>query len=118
MLGDHLETIVRSILSKLHTVQSPTVVQSLLSVLFYLVHTQLESTLSFLEQVPDISGHSSLEYVLRLWVSRHDAFFGKWDTRLSSAGLCDLLLHYVATGDKRLVAIETEMEEVINESRG
>jgi hypothetical protein len=118
VLGDHLETIVRSVLSKLHTVQSLTVTQSLLTVLFYLVHTQLESTLDFLEQVPDISGRSALEYVLILWVSKHDGFFGKWDTRLSSVGLSRMLLHYVETGDKRLVAIETEVEEVASESRG
>ena len=49
LLGDHLESIVRSLLSKLHSVATFTVVQSLLMVLVYLMHTQLEATLSFLE---------------------------------------------------------------------
>ena len=78
LLGDHLESIVRSLLSKLHSVVTFTVVQSLLMVLVYLMHTQLEATLSFLERIPDVSGQSSMVFVLQEWISRHSSFFGKW----------------------------------------
>ena len=118
LLGDHLESIVRSLLSKLHSVATFTVVQSLLMVLVYLMHTQLEATLSFLEQIPDVSGQSSMVFVLQEWTSRHPSFFGKWETRMSSLAMADLLSHYLATGDKRLVAIETVGEEVVKPSEG
>ena len=118
LLGDHLESIVCSLLSKLHSVVTFTVVQSLLMVLVYLVHTQLEATLSFLERIPDVSGQSSMVFVLQEWTSRHSSFFGKWETRMSSLAMADLLNHYLATGDKRLVAIETVGEEVVKPSEG
>ena len=118
LLGDHLESIVRSLLSKLHSVVTFTVVQSLLMVLVYLMHTQLEATLSFLERIPDVSGQSSMVFVLQEWTSRHSSFFGKWETRMSSLAMADLLNHYLATGDKRLVAIETVGEEVVKPSEG
>ena len=98
VLGDHLESIFRSLLSKLHSVVTFTVVQSLLMVLVYLVHTQLEATLAFLERIPDVSGQSSMVFVLREWTSRHSSFFGKWETRMSSLAMADLLSHYLATG--------------------
>uniref|UniRef100_A0AAU8L099 Importin-9 n=1 Tax=Halisarca dujardinii TaxID=2583056 RepID=A0AAU8L099_HALDU len=118
VLGEHLESVVRSLLSKLHTVQSTAVTQSLLSVLCYLVHTQLASTLDFLEQVPDMSGRSALQFFLLLWTGKHDSFFGKWDTRLSSSGLAALILHYMTTGDPRLGCLETEGEEFGGDNRG
>ena len=55
-LGEHLETILRNLLSKLHRSTTPSVVQSLMTVILYLIHTQLEPILSFLEQVSQ-EGH-------------------------------------------------------------
>ena len=37
---------------------------------------------------------------------------------MSSLAMADLLNHYLATGDKRLVAIETVGEEVVKPSKG
>ena len=37
---------------------------------------------------------------------------------MSSLAMADLLNHYLATGDKRLVAIETVGEEVVKPSEG
>ena len=87
-------------------------------VLVYLMHTQLEATLSFLEQIPDVSGQSSMVFVLQEWTSCHPSFFGKWETRMSSLAMTDLLSHYLSTRDKYLVAIETVSKEVVKPSEG
>ena len=52
-------------------------------------------------------------FVLWEWTFRHSSFFGKWETRMSSLAMANLLKYYLATGDKRLVAIETVSEKVV-----
>ena len=86
-------------------------------VLVYLMHTQLEATLSFLEWIPDVSGQSdqagtsagSPPWCLccRSGPPCHLSFFDKFETRMSLLAMADLLSHYLATGDKYVVAIET-----------
>ena len=85
-------------------------------VLVYLTHTQLEATLSFLEWIPDVNGQSDQAGTSGgspPWCSccrsgpPHYLSFGKWETRMSSLAMANLLSHYVATGDKHLVVIET-----------
>ena len=115
-MSDLLESTICSLPSKLHSVATFTVVQSLLMVL--VMHTQLEATLSFLEQIPDVSEQSSMVFVLQEWTSYHPSFFGKWETRMSSLAMADLLSHYLSTGDKYLVAIETVSKEVVKPSEG
>ena len=87
-------------------------------VLVYLMHTQLEATLSFLEQIPDVSGQSSMVYVLQEWTSCHPSFFGKWETWMSSLAMADLLSYYLATGDNNLVAIKTVSKDIVKPSEG
>ncbi len=57
----------------LNSVATFTVVQSLLAVLVCLLHTQLV-------QIPDVSGQSSMVFVLQEWTSSHPSFFGKFET--------------------------------------
>ena len=57
-------------------------------------------------------------FVLQEWASRHSSFFGKWETRMSSLAMADLLKYYLATGDNRLVAIETVGEKGCEASKG
>ena len=48
----------------------------------------------------------------------HTSFFSKWETRMSTLAMADLLSHYLATRDKHLVAIETVSKEVVKHSEG
>ena len=87
MLGDHLQLLLRSVLSKMQSVKTASVMQSLLLVYAYLLQTevshthwprpptfhtpQLEAVVSFLCQVPDPRGQPALNYVLQEWTSQH-----------------------------------------------
>ena len=70
-LGNHLELLLRSVLSKMQRVHTPSVMQSLITVFAHLSMTQLELVLSFLSQVPDPSGRPALEFVLLEWCDKH-----------------------------------------------
>ena len=78
-------------LSKMHSVQTSSVMQSLLIVFADLIQTevydinkphphddvilslcaQLESVVSFLSQVPDPTGKPALNFVMKEWCARH-----------------------------------------------
>ena len=90
VLGENLELLLRAVLSKMHSVQTPSVMQSLIIVFAHLMQTevtcfesvvgmfygnnwfdQLESVVSFLSQVPDPEGKPALNFVMKEWCSRH-----------------------------------------------
>ncbi len=70
-LGAHLELLLRSVLSKMQSTSSLSVMQSLLLVFAYLLQTELEAVLRFLSQVPDPTGQSALSFIMREWLARH-----------------------------------------------
>jgi len=105
VLGDNLEIILRSVLSKLQQAKTFTVIQSLLMVFIQLVRYQLDATLEFLSTVPGPTGKSALDYILNEWCSKQDSFFGNYETKASYDALCKLLLHAVSTGDVRFEEI-------------
>ncbi|CAI8007574.1 Importin-9 [Geodia barretti] len=111
MLGDHLQLLLRSVLSKMQSVKTASVMQSLLLVYAYLLQTELEAVVSFLCQVPDPRGQPALNYVLKEWTSQHPFFFGSFETRLSTVALCQLLSHCVTTGNNLLCSVVVEEEE-------
>ena len=89
--------------------------QSLLMV--PVMHTQLEGTLSFLEQIPDVSRQSSMVFVLQEWTSHHPSFFGKWETRMSLLAMAYLLSHYLQPGQAPC-CLETVSKDVVKPSEG
>ncbi|XP_066919668.1 importin-9-like isoform X2 [Clytia hemisphaerica] len=105
VLGDNLEIILRSVLSKLQQAKTFSVIQSLLMVFIQLIRYQIEATLEFLSTVPGPTGKSALDYVLTEWCSKQDSFFGNYETKVSYDALCKLLLHAVTTGDSRFEEI-------------
>lgn len=70
-MGEHLEMLLRAILSKMQTVSSLPVMQSLLVVFACLMETELDSVVTFLSSVPDATGQPALSFVMREWLSRH-----------------------------------------------
>ena len=84
--------------------------QSLVMVLVYLMHTQLEATLSFLEQRHQravLHGDCAAGVDQDEWGSSE-----RWGTRMSSLAMVNLLSHYLATRDKHLIVIETVSERL------
>lgn len=67
----HLELLLRSVLSKMQSTSSLSVMQSLLLVFAYLLHRELEAVLQFLSGVPDATGQSALSFVMREWLTKH-----------------------------------------------
>ena len=58
--------------------------KSLVLVFVQLMNTQLEMTLDFLSSVPDPTGKSALEYVIKIWCARQPEFFGVFDSKTRS----------------------------------
>ena len=71
VLGEHLELLLRSVLSKMQSATSLTVMQSLLVVFACLMQTELESVVTFLSQVPDPTGQPALNFVMKEWLTIH-----------------------------------------------
>ena len=56
--------------------------QSLVLSFLHLMNSQLQITLDFLSGVPDPTGKSALEYVVKIWCSRQPEFFGVYDSKV------------------------------------
>ena len=56
--------------------------QSLVLSFLHLMNTQLQMTLDFLSSVPDPTGKSALEYVIKIWCARQTEFFGVYDSKV------------------------------------
>ena len=56
--------------------------QSLVLSFLHLMNSQLETILNFLSGVPDPTGKSALEYVVRIWCARQPEFFGVYDSKV------------------------------------
>ncbi|XP_065901189.1 importin-9-like isoform X2 [Dysidea avara] len=119
LLGAHLETILRAVLSKIQSVQTPTIVQSLLLTFIFLFQSShLEEVITFLSGIPDITGNSSLQFVLTQWCHAHHDFMGQYDIKLSMVAMCQLLLYCVTNGNEDLCNIMVEGEEVRSHDLG
>jgi len=56
--------------------------QSLVLSFLHLMNSQLQITLDFLSGVPDPTGKSALEYVVKIWCARQPEFFGVYDSKV------------------------------------
>ncbi|KAJ7325728.1 Importin 9 [Desmophyllum pertusum] len=84
-LGDNLDLLLRGVLSKLQQAETLSIIQSLVVSFLHLMNSQLQMTLEFLSSVPDPTGKSALEYVVRIWCARQPEFFGVYDSKVSSS---------------------------------
>lgn len=116
-LGDHLDLLLKAVLSKLQGSQTLTVIQSLIMVYAHLVHSQLEAVLNFLTSVPGPMGNSALHFVMTEWVGRQQAFFGSYETKVCVMALGKLLQHGVNTNDSRLMEIMVKGDQIHSSAR-
>lgn len=118
VLSQHLQLLLRSVLSKMQVVQTSSVMQSLLLVFAHLIQTELEAVVAFLSQVPDPQGRPALHFVMTEWAAKHPFFFGVFEMRVSTLALCKLLSHCITSGDERLSKIMVQGEEVPSTGEG
>lgn len=115
-LGDHLDHLLKAVLSKLRGAETLSVVQSLLMVYAQLVHTRLDAVLTFLSSVPGPDGNSALHFVMTEWVSRQHIFYGAYETKVSLTALAKLLQHGVNNNDDRLNEITVNGDQIFSEN--
>ena len=111
-LGEHLDLLLKAVLSKMQRVSTLTVMQSLLMIYAHLINTEFDAVLNFLSNVPGPTGESALAFVLTEWVSRQNLFFGGYDRKVSIVALSKILEHGVTNDDSRLNEILVKGEEI------
>jgi len=117
-LGENLDLLLRGVLSKLQQAETLSIIQSLVLSFLHLMNSQLQMTLDFLSGVPDPTGKSALEYVVKIWCARQPEFFGVYDSKVSTMALCNVLQFFVNTGDKRLSSIIVKGERIFQQDEG
>jgi len=117
-LGESMDQILRSVLSKLQQVKMFSVTQSLLMVFIQLIRHQMALTLEFLSTVPGPTGTSALDYVLTEWCNKQSSFFGSYETKASCDAMCKLLSHAVTNADSRFDEIKVHGDEVRSAAGG
>jgi importin-9 len=81
-LGEHLETLLKSVLSKMQSSNTLLVQQSLIMVFAHLMHTKLDAVLSFLSNVPGPTGEPGLNFLMTEWVYKQNSFSGPYECKV------------------------------------
>ncbi|XP_020292882.1 importin-9 isoform X2 [Pseudomyrmex gracilis] len=113
-LGENLDLLLKAVLSKMQTAESSLVMQSLLMIYAHLINTQFDAVLNFLSTVPGPTGQSALVFVLSEWVNRQHLFMGKYDRKVGTVALCNILQYGVTHGDCRLDEITVKGDMIIS----
>ena len=98
LLGSsNIHLLLKSVVSKLVSSETLTVIQSLILVFAHLIHHDMKTVLDFLSSIPSPSSgsKSALEFILSLWLGRQHIFFGHYDRKVSILALGKLLEHSV-----------------------
>lgn len=104
-LGDHVQLLLKAVISKMQLVDSLSVIMSLVVTFAHLIITQLEAVLNFLSTVPGPTGEPAIQFVLSTWLSRHHMFYGTYERKITTMALCKLFEHGVTSHDARLVSV-------------
>ncbi|XP_026826550.1 importin-9 isoform X2 [Ooceraea biroi] len=113
-LGENLDLLLKAVLSKMQSVETLIVMQSLLMIYAHLINTQFDAVLNFLSTVPGPTGQSALVFVLSEWVSRQHLFLGKYERKASTVALCKILEYGVTHGDSRLNEITVKGDLIVS----
>ncbi|XP_071438959.1 importin-9 [Hetaerina americana] len=111
-LGDNLDHFLKAVLSKMQCAQTNSVIQSLVLVYAYLIHTQLDAVLNFLSTVPGPTGESALQFVLTEWCSHQHLFGICYEGKICITALSKLLLYGISSQDARLSDIHVSGDAV------
>lgn len=93
---ESMDLLLRSLVSKLQSSETLTVIQSLILVFAQLInHDMTHTLLDFLNTLPSPSmkpdSQSALHFILNLWLSRQQVFFGSYERKISITALGKLL---------------------------
>ncbi|XP_046405689.1 importin-9 [Ischnura elegans] len=113
-LGENLDHLLKAVLSKMQCTQTNCVIQSLVLVYAYLVHTQLDAVLNFLSTVPGPTGESALQFVLTEWCSHQHLFGVCYEGKICITALCKLLHYGISSQDSRLSDIRVSGDAIGN----
>ncbi|RWS09017.1 Importin-9-like protein [Dinothrombium tinctorium] len=122
--NDNIHLLLRSVLSKLQTSETLSVVQGLIMVFAHLINHNLPTVLDFLSSLPGPSGsQSALEFVLTQWLNRQHLFYGAYENKVSIMALCKLLEHSIVNSNNQdeklnLNLIRVPGDPISNDSPG
>ena len=118
VLGDHLDSILKAVLSKMQSSNILLVQQSLIMVFAHLIHSKLDAVLTFLSNLPGPTGKPVLEFLMTEWVAKQNSFVGPYECKISILALAKLLEHSIATDDLRFQNIFVKGDRIINPIEG
>jgi hypothetical protein len=118
ILGDNLDAILKSVLSKMQSSNILLVQQSLIMVFAHLIHKKLDAVLTFLSNLPGPTGKPVLEFLMTEWVAKQNSFVGTYESKISILALAKLLEHAIGTEDQRFQNIFVKGDRIINPVEG
>lgn len=85
-LGDHLmphiDTVLKDVLTKMHTAYVRVIDDSLIIVFIYSFYNHYESTVSLLNVIPGPDGGSALEFVFLHWLKKYASIHSRYEKHL------------------------------------
>ena len=118
LLGELTGVLLRAVISKLNVSYTPNVMQSLILVFAFLIHTQIDFALEFLSSLPSSTGKPALDQVMGDWVQMQGTIFGCYDTKMSIVALSKILTFGVQTQDPKLGSILVRGDEIFQVGGG
>lgn len=112
-LGEHIDLLLKAVISKMQLVQSLSVMMSLVMTFAHLILIQMEAVLNFLSTVPGPTGEPAMNFVLTNWLSRQHLFYGQYERKVSIMALCKLFEYGISTNDSRLTGVHIKELQTI-----
>lgn len=105
-LGENVNLLLKSVISKLQLVESLSVTMSLVIIFAHLFVTQMEAIMNFLSTVPGPTGEPAMQYVLSVWLPRQLSFYGTYERKISTLALCQIFEYGINSNDTRITSIQ------------
>lgn len=112
-LGEHIDLLLKAVISKMQLVQALSVMMSLVMTFAHLILIQMDAVLNFLSTVPGPTGEPAMNFVLTNWLSRQHLFYGQYERKVSIMALCKLFQYGISTNDSRLTGVQIKELQVI-----
>lgn len=85
-LGEHIDFLLKNMLSSLQRASTIEMERSLLLVFAYLFYHHLGETIGYLAAIPGPDGQSALAFVMDKWLSKKFDYGGKYQNNLKLVG--------------------------------
>uniref|UniRef100_A0A336MGN8 CSON015154 protein n=1 Tax=Culicoides sonorensis TaxID=179676 RepID=A0A336MGN8_CULSO len=105
-LGEHIDLLLKAVISKMQLVQALSVMMSLVMTFAHLILIQMDAVLNFLSTVPGPTGEPAMNFVLTNWLNRQHLFYGQYERKVSIMALCKLFEYGISTNDSRLTSVQ------------